>query len=313
MAQTVMNVTVAPGPGASVDLSTYGFNKTFVATGDAAFDGLIECYNGAANEFVPVGRLTGAVSVVLPIWGRDFRINRVDGNQSAVSVIVKAPDSLGTLRISTAALLIADPPFVIPVDHLAEPYSILCWADVANPLADGTVVVSGINGGQSVPIGTISPGKSLNVDGGADYDQIAFDLSEVSDPGAVINVSLCGKTPDAALPNGIVPYFSLIKISGDGLGSLQITTELERTMAKVVLPIVVNAPGDYTINFDVALPLSTGAVEFGSIMENLPADVMFMDCFMDTPQTLRIRTRSIAGALIAPAGTFQANVGILLS
>ena len=313
MAQTVMNVTVAPGPGAPVALNQYGYNKTFVATGDNAFDGLIECYNGGADEYVPVARIKGEVSIVVPIWGRNFRINRVDGRQTAVSVIVKAPDSLGTLRIATGALVIADPPFGMRVDHLAEPYSILCWADVANPLADGIVVISGINGGQSVPIGTISPGKSLNVDGGADYDQIAFDLSEVSDPGAVINVSLCGKTPDASLPNGIVPYFTLLKLSSDGLGGLTVNAELERTMAKIVGGVTTVAPGEYLINFDVPLPLSTGAIEFGSIMECLPADVMFIDCFMDTPQSLTIRTRNIAGALIAPSGTFQMNAGVLLS
>lgn len=311
MAQSAMNVTVAPGPGAPVDLSAYGYEKTFAATGDDSFDGLIECSNG--GEFAPVGRLTGQVSVVIPIWGRDFRINRVDGKQSAVNVVVKAPDSLGALRVSVTSLQIADPPFVVAVDHLIEPFSLLCWADATSPDEDGIVVVSGINGGQSVAIGTISPGRSLNIDGGADYDSIAFDLSKVSDPNAVIDVSLCGKTPDASLPTGIVPYFSLLKLASDGAGGLVITDEQERTMAKVVLPIVTNAPGDYTLNFDVSLPLSTGAMEFASIEEHLPANVMFVDCVMSTPNALRIRTRNIAGALVAPAGAFQMNAGVLLS
>jgi hypothetical protein len=303
-----MAVPTNPGVGAAVDLSDYGYNKTFIATGDPGLDAMIECSNDDVT-YVPVARLIGEVAAVLPMWGKMFRVRRIDGRQVPASASVKAASSLGTLRVSLTSMLIADAPFVVAVDHLNEPMSILCWADPGNPSANGSVAVSGINGAESVRIGTLSPGQQLNIDNGADFDSLSFDITDINDVNAVLTVSVTGKTPDASLPEGIMPYFSMLKVVSDGAGGLSIAGEAVRTMARVT-GVVTVAPGQYEIAFNRPLPLSTGAMEFVSIMTN--DNIFGLSGSMSDPQTFTLYCRNAAGVLTAPGGLFQGNIGVLL-
>lgn len=308
MPSSVIAVPLQPGVGASVDLSTCGYDKTFLATGHPGLDALIECSNDDTT-YVPVGRLVGEIATVLPLWGQKFRIRRIDGQQVSVNCVVKAASSLGTLRVDNPSMLISDGAIVRAIDHLQEPVSLMCWVNPAFPGADGEVAVAGINGGQSVRIGTLAPGQSINIDGGADFDSLSFTVTRTSNVDADFFVSIVGKTPDASLPEGIIPYMMLVKFTDDSGTSIQVTGEAARTRSKVT-GISVIAPGHYRLALSDALPLSTGGMEFASIAQN--DNIFFLTAYLSDPQNLDIECRNLAGVLTQPGGLFQGVAGVLL-
>lgn len=308
MPSSAIVVPLQPGVGAAVDLSDYGYDKTFIATGHPGLDALIECSNDD-TVFVPVGRLVGEVATVLSMWGKSYRVRRIDGQQVAVNCVVKAAPSLGRLRSDIPSMTIGSGTSVRAIDHLQEPVTLMCWVNPAFPGANGDVAVAGINGGQSVRIGTLSNGQMMTIDGGADFDSLSFTVTDTNNVDADFSVSISGKTPDASLPEGIIPYLLLVKFSAQGGATIQINGEADRTRAKVT-GISVIEPGHYRLALSNGLPLSTGGMEFGSI--NINDNIYFLSVYLSDPGSLDIECRNLAGVLTQPGGLFQGTAGVLL-
>ena len=241
------------GDGTPIDLSTYGFVKTFIASGPTGpidgFDALIMVDTGVG--YIPVGRIRGSEVVTVKAWGYNFFLRRLDDGANApfpAQVTVQAAVSPGAILSPGAVPLTeAAPEQQSDLGAATEPITVTCNSD-----SKGTVLVLGKStGGVDAPLATIVPGQAITVNAGIDINFIVFRLLNIDDSNGVITCQTWAKAQEDNINTQAEGRFSL----ADGVGASQ----LRYQSSKVVTGFNGNISNPASGIFDIELngPLMT--------------------------------------------------------
>lgn len=172
MPSTLIDVPLN-GDGVPVNLGEYGFAKTFTAQGSDQFDALVMVQG--VDGMTPVGRLKGQSTEIIEAWGEFFMLRRIDDgvNTGVVTVSVDAKINQGLITLNDANLVNVNDVIEVNVSALDEPMTVVCTSPGNNPSAV-VEVYNKTSTGVEAPIGRISPGAKLTVDGSIDVTILGF-------------------------------------------------------------------------------------------------------------------------------------------
>jgi len=188
------------GDGPSVDLTSYGFEKTVIVSGIGgpidSFDALLMVDNGSPVP-ISVGRVKGATTALVPAWIPNVFLRRLDDGANApfpAQVTIQSQDSRAALLLHDTFLTPTSGDQEIDVRDMSEPLTVTCHANY--PLEAEVLVFGKSVAGDLAPIGNLSIGNSLLIDSGVDVNFLVFRLLSYNDPaqtGSDVTLQVYGK------------------------------------------------------------------------------------------------------------------------